>query len=71
MPNWYLTKKKVLFHHENTLAHTSAIATTKIVELSYEYPPHTPYSSELGLGNFSLLQNMKKSLARQKFDSTE
>ena len=29
----HLTKKKVLFHHDNAPAHTSAVAPAKLVEL--------------------------------------
>ena len=40
----YLAKKKVLFHHDNAPAHSSAIATAKLVELRYELLHHPPYS---------------------------
>lgn len=46
----YLTKKKVLFHLDNALAHTSALATVK-----YEPLPHSPYS--LDFISVSLLEN--------------
>jgi len=38
----HLAKKKVLFHHDNAPAHTSALAKTELVELGYEllYPFH-------------------------------
>jgi len=36
----HFAKKKVLFHHDNAPAHTSALAKVKIVELGYELLPH-------------------------------
>ena len=35
----HMAKKKVLFHHDNTPVHTSALATAKLVELHYELLP--------------------------------
>jgi len=45
----HLAKKKVLFHHENAPAHTSALAKAKLVELGYELLPHPPYSPDLAV----------------------
>ena len=67
----HLAKKKVLFHHDNAPAHTSAVATAKLVELSYELLPHPPYSPDLAPCDFFLFPNLKKSLAGQKFESNE
>jgi len=36
----HFAKKKVLLHHENAPAHTSALAKVKMVELGYELLPH-------------------------------
>ena len=63
----HLANKKVLFHHDNAPAHTSAVATAK---LHYELLPHPPYSPDLALCDFFLFPNLKKSLARQKFESS-
>ncbi|EFN76504.1 Histone-lysine N-methyltransferase SETMAR, partial [Harpegnathos saltator] len=63
--------KKVLFHHDNAPAHTSALATVKLVELGYELLPHPPYSPDLAPCDFFLFPNLKKSLAGQKFESNE
>ena len=65
------SKKKVLFHHDNAPAHTSAVATAKLFELGYELLPHQPYSPDLAPCDFFLLQNLKKSLAGQKFESND
>ena len=67
----HLAQKKVLFHHDNTPAHTSAVATAKLIELGYELLPHPPYSPDLAPCEFFLFPNLKKSLAGQKFESNE
>lgn len=61
----------MLFHHDNAPAHTSAVATAKLVELGYELLPHPPYSPGLALCDFFLFPNLKKSLTGQKFESNE
>jgi len=66
-----LAKKKVLFHHDNAPAHTSALAKAKLVELGYELLPHPPYSPDLAPCDFFLIPNLKKSLVGQKFASNE
>lgn len=65
----HLAKKKVLFHHDNAPAHSSAIATAKLVELRYELLPHPPYSPDLAPCNFFLFPNMKKWLGGKRFTS--
>jgi len=40
----HLVKKKVLFHHDNAPAHTSALAKATLVELGYELVPSTIFS---------------------------
>ena len=67
----HLTQKKVPFHHDNTPAHSSAIATAKLVELRYELLPHPPYSSDLAPCDFFLFPNLKKWLGRKRFTSNE
>jgi len=67
----HLAMKKVLFHHDNAPAHTSALAKAKLVELAYELLPHPPYSPGLAPCDFSLFPNLKQSLAGQKFASNE
>jgi len=64
-------EEKVLFHHDNAPAHTSALAKAKLVELAYELLPHPPYSPGLAPCDFSLFPNLKQSLAGQKFASNE
>jgi len=67
----HLAKKKVLFHHDNAPAHTSALAKSKLVELGYELLPYPPYSPDLAPCDFFLFPSLKKSLAGQKFASNE
>jgi len=67
----HLAKKKVLFHHDNAPAHTSALPKAKLVELGYELLPLPPYSPDLAPCDFFLFPNLKKSLAGQKFASKE
>lgn len=67
----HLAKKKVLFHHDNAPAHTSAVATAKLVELHYELLPHPPYSPDLAPCDFFLFPNLKRSLAGKKYGSNE
>jgi len=51
-----LARKKVLFHHDNAAAHTSALEKAKLVELGYELLPHPPYSSDFAPCDFFLFQ---------------
>jgi len=67
----HLAKKKVLFHHDNALAHLSAIAMAKLIELRYELLSHPPYSPDLAPCDFYLFLNMKKWLGRKRFASNE
>jgi len=67
----HLAKKKVLLQHDNAPAYTSALAKAKLVELGYELLLHPPYSPDLAPCDFFLIQNLKKSLAGQKFVSNE
>lgn len=60
----YLAHKKVLYHHDNPLAHTPH-------EFIFEHLPHSPYSPDLTTWNFFLFPNLKKSLAWLKFESNE
>lgn len=67
----HLARKKVLFHHDNAPAHSSAIATAKLVELRYELLPHPPYSPDLAPSDFFLFPNLKKWLGGKRFTSNE
>ncbi|XP_044753550.1 histone-lysine N-methyltransferase SETMAR-like [Coccinella septempunctata] len=55
-------RKKLLFHHDNAPAHSSAVATEKLVELGYELLPHPPYLPDLVPCDFIsyFLQGIKK-----------
>jgi len=62
----HLAKKKVLFHHDNAPAHSSAIAMTKLVELRYELLSYPTYSPDLAPCDFYLFPNMKKGLKKRR-----
>ena len=55
----HLAKKKMLFHHNNAPAHTSALATIKLVELDQELQPLPPNSPDLTPCDFFLFLNLK------------
>ena len=57
----------MFFHNDNAPVHISA----EFVELGYELLPHPPYSPDLAPCDFFLFPNLKKSLARQKFESND
>ena len=63
--------KKVLFHHDNIPAHTSAIATAKLFDLRYETLSHPPYSPDLAPTDYLLFPNMKTWLRGKRFSSNE
>ena len=55
----------------NAPAHSSAVATAKLIELRYELLPHSPYSPDLASCDFFLFPNLKKWLGGKKFTSNE
>ena len=65
------SEEKLLFRHDNAPAHTSAVATAKLVELGYEPLPRPPYSPDLASCDLFLFSNLKKSLSGEKFESNE
>ena len=67
-PTW---RKKLLFHHDNAPAHTSAIATAKLFYLRYEIFPHPTYSRDLAPSNYFLFPNMNAWLEDKRFSSNE
>jgi histone-lysine N-methyltransferase SETMAR len=66
-----LQRKKVLFHHDNAPAHSSRVATGKLIELGFELVSNPPYSPDLAFFDFFLFPNLKKSLAGKRFGSNE
>ena len=61
----------MLFHHDNAPAHTSAIATAKLVDLRYEILPHPPYFPDLAPSDYFLFSNLKTWLGGKRFSSNE
>lgn len=66
----HLSKRRVLFQHDNVPAYNSSITVAKLNELDFELIPHAPNSPDLGPSNFFLFPNMKKWLAGKRFSST-
>lgn len=67
----HMTKKKVLFHHDNAPAHSSLKAMAKLNELRYELLPHPPYSPDLAPSDYYLFPNLKRWLQGKRFYSNE
>ena len=63
------TKKKVIFHQDNTHSNISAMA--KIHELKYELLLHLPYSPDLAPSDFHPFPKLKMFLGGQGFSTTE
>lgn len=66
-----LTKKKILYHHDNAPAHSSGVARQKLADLRFEIVNHPPYSPDLAPSDFHLFPNLKKFLAGKRFHSDE
>ena len=56
----YLLKKRCIFLKDNAPVHKSIKTMAKINELSFELLPHPPYSPDLALSDFYLIQNLKR-----------
>ncbi|GFU03186.1 histone-lysine N-methyltransferase SETMAR [Trichonephila clavipes] len=67
----HLQKKKILFHQDNALSHTSAATMAKIHELRFELLDHPPYSPDLASSDFFLFPHLKIALGGQRFLSNE
>ena len=67
----HLTKKKVLFHHDNAPSHTSLVSQTKLDEIGFEFIFQHPYSPDLASNDFFLFSNFKRFLSGKRFHSNE
>ncbi|GFW08079.1 mariner Mos1 transposase [Trichonephila clavipes] len=67
----HLQKKKILFHQNNVLSYTSAVAMAKIYELRFELLDHPPYSPNLAPSDFFLFPHLKIVLEEHRFSSNE
>ena len=65
----HLSKRNVIFHHDNSPAHSSAIAASKLVEFQYELFPQPPYSPDLAPSDFLFFQILKNGLIERDFFS--
>ncbi|XP_015432649.1 PREDICTED: histone-lysine N-methyltransferase SETMAR-like [Dufourea novaeangliae] len=66
-----MAKKKVLFHHDNAPAHSSAIAQEKLSKLKFEILPHPPYSPDLVPSDFHVFPKLKTFLAGKRYQTNE
>ena len=66
-----MKKKKIHFHYDNALSHTSNIAQTKKHELGFESLPHPPYSPDLTPSDYYLFPNLKRRQFGRRFESNE
>jgi len=66
-----LTKKKILYLHDNAPTHSSGVATQKLKELRLELVGHPPYSPDLAPSDYHLFPNLKKFLAGNRFGSDD
>ena len=64
-------KKKILFHDDNALSHTSNIAQAKKHELGFKSLPHPPYSPDLTPSDYYLFPNLNRWLCGRRFESNE
>ncbi|KAJ4435464.1 hypothetical protein ANN_18080 [Periplaneta americana] len=64
-----MAKKKVLFHHDNSPAHTSAIPVAKLYELRFQLVSHPTY--QICTLRFFLFLKLKTHLAGKKFSSND
>ncbi|GFV30672.1 transposable element Tcb2 transposase [Trichonephila clavipes] len=64
---WPHLQKKILFHQDNALSHTSVVAIGKIHELLLELLDHPPYSLDLAPSDFLLFPHLNIELRGQRF----
>ncbi|XP_011863068.1 PREDICTED: histone-lysine N-methyltransferase SETMAR-like [Vollenhovia emeryi] len=67
----HMAMKKVLYHHDNTPAHTSLKAMIKLGQLRFELVAHPPYSPDLAPSDYYLFSNLKRWLQGKRFRSNE
>lgn len=64
----YMTKKKVLYHHDNAPLQTALKAMAKLDQLRFEFVAHPPYSPNLVPSDYYLFPNGG---SRKRFTSNE
>ncbi|GFU50017.1 histone-lysine N-methyltransferase SETMAR [Trichonephila clavipes] len=67
----HFLKKKILFHQDNALSHTSEVAMVKIHELWFELHDHLPYLPDIAPCDFFLFPHLKTALGGQTFSSNK
>jgi len=59
--------KRVLFLHENTLAHRALATQKKLVYLGFQCLDHPPFSPDLVPSDYDLFPGLKKTIGRSLF----
>ena len=66
-----VTRKDVIFHHNNATLHTSLAIRQKLLWLGWEVMLHSPYSPDLALSDYYLYRSLQNSLDRKTFNDDE
>jgi len=61
----------MLLHHDNTFAHTFAVAMATIRKCGFKLLSHLPYSPDLAPFDYHVFRSLKDSLRGQTFYSDE
>ena len=59
--------REILFHHDNTPAHSSRIVRGVLREFRWELLPHPPYSPDLAPSDFFFIPKTQRTLERRLF----
>jgi len=66
-----LLSTSVLFQHDNARPHTARSSVATIQDLSFECPPHPPYSPDLAPSDFHMFGPLKEAMRSKSFRSDE
>ena len=66
-----VNRKGVVFHHDNTIPHTSLATRQKLLRFGWEVMLHSPYSLDLAPSNYYLFGSLQNSLNGETFDDNE
>ena len=63
--------KGVLLHQDNAPAHKSLVAMSAVHDCGFELIDHPPYSPDLAPSDYFLFPNLKKHLARKRYETND
>ena len=66
-----VSRKRIIFHQDNTRLHVSLIARQKLLQLGWEALIHPPYSPDIAPSDFHLFRSLQDSLNGKNFSSLE